>query len=60
MAKGANSPKMKLFDAVACLEPGLMKFSHSLDQSRQAAIHWWFIPLILDDQGEHEPISPWC
>jgi hypothetical protein len=31
MAKGVNSPKMELFDAVACLEPGLMEFGHALD-----------------------------
>jgi hypothetical protein len=59
-AKGANSLKMKLFDAVACLEPGLMEFGHTLEQSRQVAIHWRFIPLILDDRGEQEPISSQC
>jgi hypothetical protein len=30
-AKGVNSPKMKLFDVVAHLEPGLVEFSHALD-----------------------------
>jgi hypothetical protein len=30
-AKGANSPKMELFDAVACLDPSLTEFSHTLD-----------------------------
>jgi hypothetical protein len=30
-AKGTNSPKMELFDAVARLEPGLVEFSHALD-----------------------------
>jgi hypothetical protein len=31
IAKGVNSPKMKLFDVVAHLEPGLVEFSHALD-----------------------------
>jgi hypothetical protein len=30
-AKEVNSPKMELFDAVACLEPGLVEFGHALD-----------------------------
>jgi hypothetical protein len=30
-AKEVNSPKMELFDAVACLEPGLVEFGHVLD-----------------------------
>jgi hypothetical protein len=33
MAKGVNSPKMKLFDIVACLESDFAEFSHALDQS---------------------------
>jgi hypothetical protein len=52
MTKGANSPKMKFFDAMASLETGLTEFSHTLDQSEQALIHWWFCPLIFDDRGE--------
>jgi hypothetical protein len=52
MAKGVNSPKMELFDVVACLEPGLMEFGHMLDQSGQAVIHRRLIPLILDDWGK--------
>jgi hypothetical protein len=55
-----NSPKMELFDAVACLESSLTEFSHMLDQSGQAIVHRRFIPLILDDRGEQETISPWC
>jgi hypothetical protein len=31
MAKGPNSPKVELFDAVAHLEPGLTEFGHVLD-----------------------------
>jgi hypothetical protein len=53
MAKGVNSPKMKLFDTVARLEPG-----HALDQSGQAVIHRRLVLLILDDQGEQESVSP--
>jgi hypothetical protein len=56
-AMGAESPKMKLFDAVTCLESGLAEFDHVLDQSGQAAIHRWFIPLICDDWGGQEPVS---
>jgi hypothetical protein len=52
MTKGANSLKMKFFDAVASLETGLTEFSHTLDQSKQALIHWWFCTLIFDDRGE--------
>jgi hypothetical protein len=55
-AKGVNSPKMELFDAVARLEPGLVEFSHALDQSGQAVIHRWLVPLILDDRGKQEPV----
>jgi hypothetical protein len=51
IAKGADSPKMKLFKAVACLESGLAKFGHALDQSGQAAIHRRFVSFILDDRG---------
>jgi hypothetical protein len=58
MAKGANSSKIELFDAVARLEPGLMEFGHTLDQSSQAVIHWRLISLILDDRGKQEPVSP--
>jgi hypothetical protein len=50
-AKGVNSLKMKLFDTVACLESGLMEFSHALDQSGQVVIHQRFFLLILDDGG---------
>jgi hypothetical protein len=57
-AKGANSPKMQLFNAVARLEPGLVEFSHALDQSGQAVIHRWLVPFILDDWGKQEPVSP--
>jgi hypothetical protein len=57
-AKGANLPKMELFDVVACLEPGLAEFGHALDQSNQAVIHWLLVPLILDDRGKQEPICP--
>jgi hypothetical protein len=39
MAKGANSLKMKLFNAVACLESGLVGFSHAPDQNGQVTIH---------------------
>jgi hypothetical protein len=31
--QGVNSLKMKLFDIVARLEPGLAEFSHALDKS---------------------------
>jgi hypothetical protein len=51
MPKGEDSPKMKLFNTVACLVSNLMEFDHALDQSGQAAIHRRFIPLILDDWG---------
>jgi hypothetical protein len=30
-AKGANSSKMELFNAVARLEPGLVEFDHAVD-----------------------------
>jgi hypothetical protein len=30
-AEGANSPKMKFFNAMACLEPGLAEFNNMLD-----------------------------
>jgi hypothetical protein len=52
IAKGVDSPKMKLFKVVACLESGLTKFGHALDQSGQAAIHRRFISFILDDRGD--------
>jgi hypothetical protein len=58
MAKGANSLKMKLFDIVERLEPGLAEFSHALDKSGQAVIHLWFIPFILNDQWKQEHVSP--
>jgi hypothetical protein len=58
MIKGANSPKMEPFDAVAHLELGLAEFSHALDQSGQVIIHRWLVPLILDDRRKHEPVSP--
>jgi hypothetical protein len=57
-AKGANSPKMELFDAVTRLESGLAEFGHALDQSGQAVIHRRLVPLILDDGGKQEPLSP--
>jgi hypothetical protein len=57
-AKGANSPKMELFDAVARLEPGLAEFGHALDQSGQTVIHWWLIPFILDDRWKQAHVSP--
>jgi hypothetical protein len=50
MAKGANSLKMELFNAVAHLELGLTEFGHTLDQSGQAVIHWWLVSFILDDR----------
>jgi hypothetical protein len=52
MAKGANSLKMELFNAVARLEPVLTEFDHALDQSGQAIIHRRLVPLILDDRGK--------
>jgi hypothetical protein len=52
MAKGVNSPKMKLFNVVAHLESGLAEFGHALDQSGQAVVHRQFVLLILDDWGE--------
>jgi hypothetical protein len=58
-AKGVNSSNMELFDVVACLEPNLKEFGRLLDQSCQAVVHRWLILLILDDRGEHDPISPW-
>jgi hypothetical protein len=42
---------MKLFDTVACLEPGLAEFGHALDQSGQAVIHRQLVSLILDEWG---------
>jgi hypothetical protein len=51
---------MELFDAVARLEPDLMEFGHTLDQSDQTVIHRWLIPIILDDWGKQEHVSPWC
>jgi hypothetical protein len=52
MAKGANSPKMELFDAVARLEPDLTEFGDALDQSGQVVIYRRLVPLILDDGGK--------
>jgi hypothetical protein len=49
---------MKLFDALACLEPGLVEFGHALDQSGHAVIHRRLILLILDDWGKQEHVSP--
>jgi hypothetical protein len=57
-AKRVNSLKIEFFDAVARLEPGLTEFGHALDQSGQAVIHWRLVPLILDDRGKHELVSP--
>jgi hypothetical protein len=48
-AKGANSSRMKFFNAVICLESSLMEFGHTLDQSGQAVIHRRLVPLIFDD-----------
>jgi hypothetical protein len=50
-AKGANSSRMKFFNAVICLESSLMEFGHTLDQSGQAVIHRRLVPLIFDDGG---------
>jgi hypothetical protein len=58
--KGANSPKMDLFDAVACLEPGRAEFGHVLDQSGQAVVHRRLVPFILDDRWKQEHVSPRC
>jgi hypothetical protein len=58
--KGANSLKMKLFDAMACLEPDLVEFGHALDQSGQVVIHRWIIPFILNDWWKQELVSPRC
>jgi hypothetical protein len=51
MTKGVNSSKIKLFNTVARLKSDLLKFSHALDQSGQAAIQRWLVPLVLDDGG---------
>jgi hypothetical protein len=62
-AKGANSSRMKFFNAVICLESSLMEFGHTLDQSGQAVIHRRLVPLIFDDGGgggEQEHVSPRC
>jgi hypothetical protein len=58
--KGANSPKMKLFDAMACLEPNLVEFGHAIDQSGQAVIHRRLIPFILNDRWKQELVTPRC
>jgi hypothetical protein len=58
MAKGVNSLKMELFDAVVRLEPGLTEFDHALDQSGQTVIHRRLVPLILDGGGKQEPFFP--
>jgi hypothetical protein len=58
MAKGVNSSKMELIDAVASLEPGLTEFGHAHDQSSQAVIHRWLIPFVFDDRWKQELVSP--
>jgi hypothetical protein len=59
-AKGVNSPKMELFNVVACHELGLVEFGHALDQNGQAVIHQQLVLFILDDRGKHELVSPRC
>jgi hypothetical protein len=44
--------KIKLFDAVACIEPSLAEFNNTVDQSGYAISHRRFIPLSLDDRRE--------
>jgi hypothetical protein len=56
-AKGVNSPKMELFNAVACHELGLVEFGHALDQNGQAVNHQQLVLFILDDRGKHELVS---
>jgi hypothetical protein len=49
---------MELFNVVTHQELGLAEFGHALDLNNQTVIHWQRVPLILDDRGKQEPVSP--
>jgi hypothetical protein len=59
MAKGVNSSKMKFFNAVAHLKPGLVELSYTFDQGGQTCVHRWFSSLSLDDLREQKFVLPW-
>jgi hypothetical protein len=42
MVEGVNSPKGEFLSAVTCFKPGLMEFTHLLDQS---GVTGWAVPL---------------
>jgi hypothetical protein len=37
-----------------------VEFGHALDLNSQTVIRWQLVPLILDDRGKQEPVSPRC
>jgi hypothetical protein len=56
--EGADPPKIEFFDAVACLEAGLMQFGNTLGQHSQAIGHQWFWSLILDSCRKQKLVDP--
>jgi hypothetical protein len=58
MAEGVNLPKGEFLDAVVGFKPGVMEFSHPLDQSGQARRHRWLTPFIFDEREEQKLVHP--
>jgi hypothetical protein len=57
-AKRMNPPKSKLFNAVACLEIGVMELSHPLGQRSQARCYFRFSLLIINKRWKQLLIRP--
>jgi hypothetical protein len=58
VAEGANPPKSKFFDAVACLKTSVTELSHPFDQGSQVRCHLRLSPLVLDEQREQMFVRP--
>jgi hypothetical protein len=50
--RGGNSPKRKLFSAVARPKTGVTEFSHPLNQSSQARCQLWLFSLLVNPRRE--------
>jgi hypothetical protein len=58
VAKRANTPKSKLFGAVACLKTDVAEFSHPFDQSGQAWCNLRLSPLVVNKQWKKMFVHP--
>jgi hypothetical protein len=58
MTERADSPKNKFFGAMACLEPSLAEFSHSLYQCLQLGHFFRTLPLIFDQWWKEMLVQP--